>query len=112
MPYGVTTAEHYLLIGTAEGERIGLLWLWIPAAPAGGSADAFVYDVEVDEGDRGKGFGRGLMLAAEDFARAHNASVIKLHVFGDNKVALQLYQRLGYEATNVNMATSLGAASG
>jgi ribosomal protein S18 acetylase RimI-like enzyme len=107
LPDGVDTAEHHLLTGTVGGRPIGMLWLFLPAAPRAGTTGAFVYDVEVDPDKRGGGFGKGLMLAAEDFARQHGADVIKLHVFGDNTVAIRLYERLGYEPTNINMAKRL-----
>lgn len=72
---------------------------------------AFVYDVEVDAAARGKGYGRGLMLAAEPYARDRGAGVLKLHVFGSNTVARGLYESLGYETTNVSMAKPLGPAT-
>ena len=109
LPDGPNTASHHLLVGTADGERVGLLWLWIDAPDAGSTSSAFVYDVEVEEAKRGKGFGRSLMLAAEDFAREHNATAIKLHVFGDNAVAIRLYEALGYQPTSISMAKPLTA---
>ncbi len=111
LPDGVETAEHHLLMGESGGERVGLLWLRIPAATTSVDVNAFVYDVEVDADKRGAGFGRGLMLAAETYAADHGASTIKLHVFGSNTVARALYESLGYETTNVAMARPLGPAT-
>lgn len=105
LPDGLETAEHHLLVGTAGDERVGMLWLNIAAK--GGSVTAFVYDVAVDADQRGKGYGRSMMVGAETYARDHGAQTIKLHVFGDNTVARSLYDSLGYVATNINMAKPL-----
>lgn len=107
LPDGLATPEHHLLVGLTDGgERVGFLWLRIP--PAGsGEADAFVYNVEVDADKRGNGHGRGLMRAAESYARDQGSTALRLHVFGHNTVARSLYERLGYETTNVTMVKPL-----
>lgn len=105
LPDGVDTAEHHLLIGVDGDEPVGLLWLNIPES--GGQTRSFVYDIEVDDSKRGKGYGRAIMLAAEDYSRAKGATAIRLHVFGDNTVARRLYESLGYQATNINMVKPL-----
>lgn len=107
LPDGLATAEHHLLVGlTDAGERVGFLWLRIP--PVGsGQTDAFIYNVEVDPDKRGKGYGRGLMVAAESYARDQGSTALRLHVFGHNTVARSLYENLGYETTNVNMMKPL-----
>jgi ribosomal protein S18 acetylase RimI-like enzyme len=107
LPDGVDTADHFIFIGEADGppdSRVGILWLFIPSD---GKSSAFVYDVAVEPSARGKGYGRGLMLAAEEFAAAKGATAIRLHVFGDNSVARALYDSLGYEATNISMLKPL-----
>jgi ribosomal protein S18 acetylase RimI-like enzyme len=109
LPDGLATTAHHLLIGEADGEPVGILWLNIPVE--GERVSAFVYDVEVEENQRGKGYGRAMMVAAESYALDHKAATIKLHVFGDNTVARGLYTSLGYVETNVNMAKPLAPAS-
>ena len=89
---GLATPAHHLLIGEAEGERVGILWLNIPVE--GERVNAFVYDVEVEADQRGKGYGRAMMVGAESYSLAHRAATIKLHVFGDNTVARGLYSSL------------------
>ncbi len=51
----------------------------------------------VRDSHRGLGVGTRLLKAAEDFARSRNARRIELEVFGKNKGAIKLYERLGYE---------------
>lgn len=109
LPDGLETSAHHLLVGEADGERVGILWLNIPTT--GETVNAFVYVVEVGAHQRGKGYGRAMMVGAETYSRDHGATTIKLHVFGDNTVARALYISLGYAETNVNMAKPLGSAA-
>jgi ribosomal protein S18 acetylase RimI-like enzyme len=107
LPQGRDTVGHHLLVATDDDDPVGVLWLHLPVEEA--EPRAFAYYVEVDKAKRGRGYGRSIMLAAESFAREHGATTIRLHVFGDNTVARRLYQRLGYQVTNVQMAKSLDA---
>jgi ribosomal protein S18 acetylase RimI-like enzyme len=106
LPQGPATEQHHLLVAESDGERVGILWLRVPSS---GEA-AFVFDVEVEPELRGQGYGRAIMLAAEAYARDLGAPALRLHVFGSNTVARSLYESLGYETTNVQMAKSLLAA--
>jgi ribosomal protein S18 acetylase RimI-like enzyme len=105
LPAGLATSAHHLLVAEAQGEPVGVLWLNIPTEGTG--VNAFVYDVEVRPEQRGKGYGRAMMVGAERYSLGHGAATIKLHVFGDNTVARSLYESLGYVTTNVNMAKPL-----
>jgi ribosomal protein S18 acetylase RimI-like enzyme len=105
LPHGVETPSHHLLTATVDDTSVGILWLHIPDGQT--PPRVFIYDIEVDESARGRGYGRAIMLAAEDYARSYGADTIRLHVFGDNTVARSLYDSLGYEATNISMAKTL-----
>ncbi len=96
MPDGRETKDQFFYVGRVRGQRVGMLWLCVTSD--GGGPRAYVYNVEVDEPFRGRGHGRGLMLAAEHVARAHGCRHIGLNVFGFNHVARALYESLGYEA--------------
>ena len=110
LPDGVSTREHHLLVPEVDDSAAGILWLHIPVdAPA---PAAFIYDILVHDHLRGRGIGRGIMLAAEDYARAQGAVSMRLHVFGDNTVARHLYESLGYDVTNVQMSKPLDIAPG
>jgi ribosomal protein S18 acetylase RimI-like enzyme len=86
------------------GEPIGELWV----GPFGGDPTRWwVWDVEIDEERRGRGYGRQAMLLAEELARASGAASIGLNVFAHNKVARSLYTSLGYQETSVRMRKAL-----
>ncbi len=52
------------------------------------------------------------MIRLEVEARRLNLEAIRLHVFGHNTAARPLYEKLGYEPTNINMFKSLRKTSG
>lgn len=93
LPDGVATPDVLLSVLEHAGERVGTLWL--AQRPDG----AFVFDVEVADGHRGRGHGRSLMLLAEADSIAAGATRIGLNVFARNTAALGLYASLGYEPT-------------
>lgn len=109
LPDGVETAGHHLLIPETDGDAVGILWIHL--ADGTDSPTAFIYDFMVDEALRGRGIGRQIMLAGEEYARERGAASMRLHVFGSNAVARHLYRSLGYDETNVAMAKPLGGAA-
>jgi GNAT superfamily N-acetyltransferase len=81
-------------------------WLWIGPRPDQVD-DFWVWDVTIEESERGKGYGRAAMLLAEEEAAKVGAKTLGLNVFGYNTVARRLYESLGYETTAVQMLKAL-----
>ncbi len=85
-----------------EGEPVGHLWLverretYDPAL--------VVYDIDVDEPYRGRGYGKAAMVFTEEEARRRGLSRIALHVGAHNDVARNLYRSLGFEEKEVAMS--------
>jgi ribosomal protein S18 acetylase RimI-like enzyme len=105
LPRGLDTPDHWIFVVEAAGQRVGVLWL--AERPHGPERECYVYDIEIDEAHRGKGYGRAAMELAEAEARAHGLGRIALNVFGGNEVARKLYRSLGYVETSVQMAKNL-----
>jgi methyltransferase (TIGR00027 family) len=102
LPAGVDTPGVLVVVGeNPAGERIGVLWLALERQP--GSQVAYIYDIEIDARQRGQGYGRELLRAAEHEAVKHGATSIALNVFGGNQVARNLYESAGYEPTMIQM---------
>ena len=59
-----------------------------------------VYYVSADPESRGKGLGRAIMLAAEDWLRARGVWKLNLIVRGSNLQARGFYEALGYRTTD------------
>jgi ribosomal protein S18 acetylase RimI-like enzyme len=87
------------------GAKVGMLWFAVERRPAG--ARAFVYDVEVFEPFRRRGYAEQAFKAMEERVRELGLNTISLHVFGHNHAARTLYEKLGYIATNLNMSKTL-----
>lgn len=100
-PAGLDTPGQLVFRVIAGDEPVGWLWLAVP-----GPDDpkmAWVYNIQVDEVYRGRGYGRQAMLLAEHEARARGMTSIGLNVHGQNKVAISLYDSLGYAVTAQQM---------
>lgn len=105
LPLGLKTPHNEILVVEAKGKRVGVIWFAIKDSPRG--PYAYLYDIEMDETQRGKGYGSQALEALEEKLKKRGIKSLLLHVFGYNQDALRLYQRLGFEITNVNMAKSL-----
>ncbi len=57
----------------------------------------WIYDIEVVEDQRGRGYGRALLDAVEREVVARGGDSVGLNVFGANAVAKGLYESAGYE---------------
>lgn len=104
-PDGRPAEGQQVLRVLEDGHPVGSLWLgpFDPEHPR----DWWVFDIEIDPENRGRGLGRAAMLQAEEVARAHGAVKLGLNVFGPNTVAQGLYRSLGYETTAINLAKAL-----
>ncbi|MFF1512122.1 GNAT family N-acetyltransferase [Streptomyces sp. NPDC058326] len=106
LPEGLATPGVAIHVVVREGRAAGHLWTGrIELEP--GRWAGFVYDIEVDEEQRGRGYGRALMLLAERVAREAGETLLGLHVFAGNTPAIRLYESLGYRTTYVNSAKVL-----
>jgi ribosomal protein S18 acetylase RimI-like enzyme len=105
LPHGVHTEGMRVWTAEAAGEVVGWIWVSLPRRNRPGTA--WVYMVEVDEAQRGKGYGRAIMLAAEAELVRLGVPKLGLNVFGHNTGAIRLYESLGFRVTEQQMAKSL-----
>ncbi|MBC7464053.1 MAG: GNAT family N-acetyltransferase [Actinobacteria bacterium] len=107
LPDGQDTAETLVLTALGQsGESIGYLWIGLQRR-GGSPGEAWIYDIEIYERFRGKGYGRDLLLLAESEARRHGVIKMGLNVFGNNLIARNLYDSAGYEITAMQMSKDL-----
>ena len=90
--------------GPADTRRIG--HVWVAPAPTGDPM-AWVFDVHVEPGRRGQGWGRVLMAEGERIAAQLGYDRVGLNVFGANTAAIGLYTSLGYTVAAQVMVKSL-----
>ena len=97
MPDGVLAANNFVFDLIHEDLAVGVTWL------VKDGSNWMIYDIEVDESQRGKGLGRLAMKAIEQHVRNNSGESISLSVFGFNTVARKLYESEGYETVRVSM---------
>lgn len=106
LPAGPQTGGMLLLVAeTRAGEQVGQVWIALDRPRPG---EAWIYDIAINPEQRGKGYGRALLQAAEAQAGQRAAKAIGLHVFGANTVARELYESSGYQVTSLVMRKPLG----
>lgn len=100
VPNGLhTEGQRFWIVENAEHQRVGILWVQLRAA----QHEAFIYNIEMEPAERGKGYGRQTLEALEAEVRPLGFTRIGLSVFGNNAVAMNLYRKLGYQTVATAM---------
>ena len=107
LPEGLASTHQRLYTIELEGRPVGRLWLSVDPQTAGGAG--FIYDLFVAEPFRRQGIAVEAMRLLEKEALGFGVGSLALHVFGYNVAARGLYQKLGYEITNINMSKALSS---
>ena len=105
-PGGAPAPGHDVLRILDDGRPVGVIW--VGPHPQDLDGVGWIWDVEVDPEERGRGLGRTAMLLAEEHARSLGYRALALNVFGFNATARGLYESLGYETTAEQMRKELG----
>ena len=105
-PDGRLAAGQHLYAAEVDGDVVGALWL-SETTPDGAAGNGWIYDIEIHDPHRGKGYGRDLICAAEKLALELGCSSLGLNVFGGNEVAISLYQSLGFRPTSLQLSKRL-----
>lgn len=107
LPEGLATPDQHFfsIVDAATGNQVGVVWFAV--ADWSGRRAAFILDFLVYEPFRRHGFAFQALSALEAEVRALGLDTMELHVFGHNRAARALYEKAGFEVTNVNMAKHL-----
>jgi GNAT superfamily N-acetyltransferase len=105
VPRVVADTANVLYALTEDGEDVGHLWLG--EREVQGRRVLWIWDVFVNEEQRGRGLGRAAMQLVEEEARRRGIDRVELNVFGGNEVARGLYRSLDYDEVAVWMAKEL-----
>lgn len=102
---GVDTKDHYIynVVAISSGETVGILWVNVRPE----DNRAFIFDIEMDLQQQGKGFGKATLTELEVLMKEMKVKQIGLNVFADNTTAFKLYEKSGYKVTNMNMQKEL-----
>jgi len=101
---GLASKNQYLfsIVDTEIEATVGMIWFALKDARPRPSA--FIYDFLIFEEFRRRGYGSQALLAVEEKVRELGLDTVSLHVFGHNIGARALYEKMGYEITNINMS--------
>ena len=112
LPDGLATKDTHLfeIRDPATNAVVGSLWLGIQSTA--GARTGYVFNVEVSEEHRRKGYAKRAFEELEPVARELGLSAIGLYVFAFNGAAQGLYESLGYKVTGFNMRKDLGGDGG
>ncbi|WP_120497516.1 GNAT family N-acetyltransferase [Kiloniella sp. EL199] len=106
LPEGLNTPDNYIFtILNVSEQPVGALWFAVKEHY--GKKTAFIYDIEINLAERGKGLGKATMLSLEAEVKKLAINKIGLHIFAFNKTAHALYASLGYQATDITMEKSI-----
>ncbi|MGE5224851.1 MAG: GNAT family N-acetyltransferase [Omnitrophica WOR_2 bacterium] len=107
LPEGLASKNNYLysIIDENSGSRLGIIWFVVDLDRPRRSA--FIYDFQIFDEFRRKGYGSQALEALEEKLRASGIEAISLHVFGHNPIAQALYRKMGYEVTGIHMTRQI-----
>lgn len=107
LPDGTNTRDHFLYAvrDASTSEEVGTLWFAVQNPGAGRMV--WIYDIEIFNPFRRKGYATKTLQAAERKAQELGADRIELHVFGHNEAARTLYEASRYRSTSIVMAKRL-----
>jgi ribosomal protein S18 acetylase RimI-like enzyme len=109
LPCGIDTPDNHLFaIVGPDGDSVGMLWFAVKERS--GSRIAYVYNIAIHPECRRQGHAERAFEALEHEAHRLGLRGVFLHVFGHNHGALSLYEKLGFEATDITMFKPLGEA--
>jgi len=103
-------SDAAVFVGEQDGAVIGYVYAeleplsWKELREAAG----FIHDLAVDVTHRCSGAGTALMEAAEDWLRERGAPRVILWTADQNAAAQQLFSRLGFKRTMIEMTRELG----
>ncbi|GED66007.1 GNAT family N-acetyltransferase [Lysinibacillus sp. FSL M8-0216] len=102
LPNGEKTENNHLSSIFHDDILVGMIWISQKTPNEG-----FIYDFVIFEQYQGQGYGKKAMKEAEIIAKQLGMNKIGLNVFGHNKIARGLYEKMGYEITNITMAKTI-----
>ena len=111
LPQGLQTPNNHLFMVVDEQQEKNVGTLWFALQERAGQQQAFVYNVEIFEEFRRRGYASHAFQLLEERVAELGATSIGLHVFGHNRAAREMYEKLGYVATNINMVKKLSSHS-
>jgi len=106
-PDGRPAPGHQLMIMESNGDAVGQTWVGPHPQRPGASDAAWLYNIEIDEELRGRGYGRRCLDLVEAHLAQQGVTELGLNVFSDNNAARGLYASSDYREVAVTMTKVL-----
>jgi ribosomal protein S18 acetylase RimI-like enzyme len=104
---GLETENIYFYTVIDPDTEIKVGYLWFKVFQQLTFREAFLFDIIIYDKYQGKGYGKATMIAFEEIAKELKLDKLSLHVFGHNHRAYELYKKLGFEVTDLNMSKQI-----
>lgn len=105
LPDGLSTRGHHLFSIVSGDAPIGMAWFEFRQKEDRKSI--YLYDFQIDEPQRGKGYGAAALREIERVAASMGAMRMNLNVMGWNQVARSLYEKAGFTIAGIGMTKKL-----
>jgi GNAT superfamily N-acetyltransferase len=79
--------------------KLRRIWVFVNYS----SKKAFIYDIRIFPQYQKKGLAKSAIKELEETLKKENVKSLELNVFGNNKVAYNLYKNLGFTETYINL---------
>ena len=99
LPNGFNTKNHEFYNVIENGKVLGYVWIKVIEE----NKSAFLYEIYLVEEFRSRGIGKKVMAELESLLSIREIAFFRLHVFGNNEHAINLYNNLGFHVAGINM---------
>ena len=68
-----------------------------------GVKEAYLWDIIINENNKGKGYGKATMTKLEQFVKKEGVERMSLNVFGSNALVRNICSNMGYHEAAITM---------
>lgn len=90
-----------VMVAEVNGKVVGICTAQLLVSTAEGGLSALIEDLVVDNGFRGRGIGKGLLLSVESWAVEKGARRLELRADRSNTAALAFYEKMNWQHTSL-----------
>ena len=102
LPNGLNTPNNHIYVVESKNKNIPVGYLWVVIDESFNQKSMFICcDIEIYQEFRRQGYAESTVHNLEQYARELGVTSIRANIFGHNKRAQLLSEKLGYQITNI-----------